>query len=68
MTKSGLKELIPDFGAMNSTVKTGSGKMTLEGSIKMIEFANTAEVSGNANDPPAEQEVYGRSIKVPGRE
>ena len=47
MTKSGLKELIPDFGAMNSTAKTGSGKMTLEASIKMIEFANPAVVSGH---------------------
>jgi hypothetical protein len=62
MTKNGLNELIPYFGAMDSTAKTGCGKMTLEASIKMTEFANPAEVSGHVNDPPAEQEAAGRSL------
>jgi hypothetical protein len=43
-------ELILDFDAMNSIVKTGNGKLILKPTIKVIEAVNYAEVSGQVSD------------------
>jgi PIN domain nuclease of toxin-antitoxin system len=43
-------ELILDFDAMNSIVKTGNGKLILKPTIKIIEAVNYAEVSGQVRD------------------
>ena len=50
VTKNGLMELILDFDAMNSIVKTGNGKMILKPTIKIIEAVNYAEVTGQVHD------------------
>lgn len=46
VTKNGLMELILDFDALNSIVRTGNGKLILKPTIKIIEAVNYAEVSG----------------------
>jgi hypothetical protein len=50
VTKNGLMELILDFDAMNSIVKTGNGKLILKPTIKIIEALNYAEVSGQVSN------------------
>ncbi len=43
-------ELILDFDAMRSIVKTGNGKLILKPTIKVIEAVNYAEVSGQVRN------------------